>query len=576
MNPRSLRGMSPRLRFVCGFVPSWLLTASLGLLGPRPLSAADLQPALRSITTNDLARHTLVLASDAFEGRAPGGAGEEKSVQYLAEQYKSFGLEPAGPGGSWFQEVPLVGIKSEVALHLARDGKEEAWQFPQDYVGWTRHAVPQVHVAASELIFVGYGVVAPEYQWDDYKDVDVRGKTLVMLVNDPPIPDAQDATKLDDAQFRGKAMTYYGRWTYKFEIAAAKGAAAALLIHETGPAGYPYFVVINSWGRENFDLSTPDRNTNTLGVAAWISQDRGQRLLAESGTSLEAMKKAALSRAFRPRPLGASIRLDVTNQLREVRSRNVLAKLPGAHPQLKNEQVVFTSHWDHLGKDDRLEGDKIFNGALDNASGSAALLELAEAFAKLSPRPDRTLIFASVTAEEQGLLGAKYYAQNPPYPLTTTLANLNIDGVNVVGRCPDVGVVGYGLNTLEDVLAKAARTQGRTVRAEEEPEKGGFYRSDHFEFAKVGVPALYLDSSSDHILGQAADYGRMRRDEYREKDYHKVSDEMKPWWNFEGAVEDCQLLFLVGYEVATTREWPVWKPGAEFKERREKMLRSGR
>lgn len=556
---------------------SWraaLLAAAFATQATQPaLAATDLTAALGSITTNDLARHTRALASDTMEGRAPGGRGEELAVQYVADQFQKLGLEPAGPGGSWFQEVPLVGIKSEVTAQLRRGAVAEDWQFPQDFVAWSRHAVPRVTVAQSELVFVGYGVVAPEYQWDDFKDVDVRGKTLVMLVNDPPVADAADPSHLDNGVFRGRAMTYYGRWTYKFEIAAAKGAAAALLIHETGPAGYPYFVVINSWGRENFDLATPDRHTNTLAVAAWISQARAQSLLAGAGTTLEAMKRAALSRSFRPQPLGASISLEVTNRLREVRSRNVLAQLKGAHPQRRQEQVVFTSHWDHLGKDDRLDGDKTFNGALDNASGTAALIELAEAFTRLPQPPDRTIVFASVTAEEQGLLGAKFYVEHPAYPLATTLANLNIDGVNVAGRRRDIGVVGFGLNTLEDLLARAAQTQGRTIRPEEEPEKGGYYRSDHFEFAKVGVPALYLDTISDDILGQPPGYGRQRRDEYREQDYHKVTDEMKPWWNFEGAVEDCQLLFRVGFEVAQTSEWPAWKPGAEFKARREAMLR---
>ncbi|MBL9126815.1 MAG: M28 family peptidase, partial [Verrucomicrobiales bacterium] len=497
--------------------------------------AADAPPALSSITTNDLLRHITTLASDAFEGRAPGGAGEERTVAYLADQFRKFGLEPGAADGSWFQSVPLRGIRSRVETTVERQGVSETWVYPQDCVAWSPRMQERVVVPPSELVFVGYGVVAPEYGWDDFKDVDVRGKTLVMLVNDPPLPDPKDPARLDPAMFRGKAMTYYGRWTYKFEIAAAKGAAAAWVVHETGPAGYPWFVVVNSWGRENFDLETPDGNAGKVAVAGWIALERARRLVSAAGHDFDRLKAAALRRDFRPVPLGATVRFDVTNTLRAVTSRNVIARLPGSHPERKGEAVVFSSHWDHLGKDDRLEGDTIFNGALDNASGTAVLLELAEAFSKLERRPDRTLLFVSVTAEEQGLLGARYYADHPVVPLAKTLANLNIDGANVVGRQREIGVVGSGLNTLEDLLVDAARYQGRSVLPESEPEKGYYYRSDHFEFAKQGVPALYLDKAGDDILGRPPGYGKQRRDEYRDKDYHKVSDDVKPWWDLSGA-----------------------------------------
>jgi Zn-dependent M28 family amino/carboxypeptidase len=540
---------------------------------------SPLEPALSAIDTNDLFRHTRVLASDEFEGRAPGSAGEDKAVRYLADEFRRLGLEPGNPDGSWFQPVPLVGIQSTVKATLTRprtgggEAATEDWQFPQDYVAWSPRMREQVALRDSELVFVGYGVVAPEYQWDDFKDVDVRGKTLVMLVNDPPIPDPARPGELDPTQFRGRAMTYYGRWTYKFEIAAAKGAAAALVIHETGPAGYPYFVVVNSWGRENFDLATPDGNTNKVALAGWLSLDRARALVAAGGQDFDTLKRAALRRDFRPVPLGASVSFDIANRLREVPSRNVVARLPGAHPERRNEVVVYSSHWDHLGRDERLDGDRIFNGALDNATGVAALLELAEAFVRAPRRPDRTVLFLAVTAEEQGLLGAKHYAEHPLYPLERTLANLNLDGANVAGRQRDIGVVGAGLNTLEDLLATAATSQDRVVRPEAEPEKGGYYRSDHFEFAKVGVPALYLDKTSDDILGRPPGYGKQRRDEYRDRDYHKVTDEVKPWWDLAGAVDDTRLLFLVGWEVAHTSRWPEWKPGAEFKARRDAGLR---
>ncbi len=546
------------------------------VLAARAATAATSTPqaaALATITSDDLLRHTRVLASDEFEGRAPGGLGEERTVRYLADQFRKMGLEAGGPGGSWFQPVALRGIRSTFEATVSRDSTTEPWIFPQDVVAWSSRMEPRISVPESELVFVGYGVVAPEYGWDDYKDVDVRGKTLVMLVNDPPLPDPADPSRLDPSRFRGKAMTYYGRWTYKYEIAAAKGAAAALVIHETGPAGYPWFVVVNSWGRENFALESPDGNAREIAVAGWISLERARQLATTAGTDFESLKKAALRRDFRPMPLRASVRFEVTNTLRSVKSQNVIARLPGSHPQRRDECVVFSAHWDHLGRDDRMDGDTIFNGALDNATGTAALLELAEAFASLPKRPDRTLLFLAVTAEEQGLLGARYYAANPVVPLTRTLANLNIDGANVVGRQREIGVVGQGLNTLEDLLVEAAKTQGRRVLPESEPEKGYYYRSDHFEFAKMGVPALYLDKAGDEILGREEGYGKLRREEYREKDYHKVSDEVKSWWDLSGAVEDTQLLFHVADAISRADRWPEWKPGAEFRARREAQLR---
>ncbi len=543
-----------------------------GLAGALALQGAELPTALSSITTNDLLRHTQVLASDEFEGRAPGGAGEERTVRYLADQFQRLGLEPGNTDGSWFQSVPLRGIRSLVNTVVLRNGAVEEWQSPQDFIAWSPRVQGRVSVRDSEMIFVGYGVVAPEYGWDDFKDVDVRGKTLVMLVNDPALPDPANPTQLDPTQFRGRAMTYYGRWSYKFEIAAARGAAAAWVIHETGPAGYPWFVVVNSWSRENFDLETADRNTNEVAVAGWISLDRARSLIAAGGHDFDALKKAALRRDFRPVPLGSSVRIEVTNTLRAVESRNVIARLPGAHARKRDECIVFSSHWDHLGRDERLTGDTIYNGALDNASGTAALIEIAEAFTRLEKRPDRTLLFLAVTAEEQGLLGARYYAEHPVMPLTKTLANLNIDGVNVVGRQREIGVVGQGLSTLEDSLARAAQSQNRTVMPESEPEKGYYYRSDHFEFAKLGGPALNLDKASDENLGRPAGYGKQRREEYRENDYHKVSDHVKPWWDLSGAVEDAQLLFLVAYDIAQSDRWPEWKPGAEFKARRDAQL----
>ncbi len=514
-----------------------------------------------------------MLASDEFEGRGPGTRGEERTTSWLAGQFRSMGLEPGNPDGSWFQDVPMVGMRSETRVTFHKGSEAETLTSPQDFVAWSPSQQDHMAVTASEMVFVGHGVVAPEYGWDDFKDVDVRGKTVVFLINDPPIPDPKDPSKLDDAMFKGKAMTYYGRWTYKYEIAAAKGAAAALIVHETKPAAYPWFVVVNSWGRERFDLAG---NTEAqLQAAGWISLERAQKLFAAAGTPYEAAKQAALRRDFRPMPLGMTADFAVTNTIRQVRSKNVVAKLTGSDPKLRDEWVVYTAHWDHLGRDEKLAGDPIYNGAADNAIGTAGLLGIAEAFAKTSARPKRSLLFLAVTAEEQGLLGAKFYATRPLYPLQRTLADINMDGLNTWGRTRDFSVVGLGNSTLDDLVLGIATAQGRTVTPEAMPEKGIFYRSDHFEFAKVGVPALYGKGGMDY-RDKPAGYGQAKADEYTERDYHKVSDDVKPDWDLSGAVEDLQLLYQVGERVADGKTWPAWKPGTEFKARRDAMLDAAR
>lgn len=538
-----------------------LAAVVLAACGPK---TADIQSAREAISAASLLDNIKTLSSDEYEGRAPGTKGEELTVQFLTDRFKSLGLQPGNPDGTYTQGVPLVGIQSKVTGSLSAGAKTIALTPLKDFIGVSRPQVETNAVKDSGIVFVGYGVVAPEYNWDDYKGVDVKGKTLLMLINDPPTADGQ--------LFKGKAMTYYGRWTYKYEIASEKGAAGAIIIHETGPAGYPFEVVTGSWGRENFDIAAPDKNMKRVPIESWITLEKAKELLKASGQDFDQLKAAAAKADFKPVELSAKANFQNSNVIRQVLSRNVAAKLPGSDPQASQEYLVYTAHWDHLGRDPNREGDQIFNGALDNASGTAALLELAKAFTKLDPKPKRSILFLAVTAEEKGLLGARYYAEHPLYPLNKTVANINMDGINQWGRTKEVSVVGIGQSTMEDVLGEVLKAQNRTMTPEPEPEKGSYYRSDHFEFAKVGVPALYIGDDSDEFIGKPAGFGKKKREEYIEKDYHKPSDEVKPDWDLSGAVENLQLLFEVGYRVAESQKWPEWKAGSEFKARRDKML----
>ncbi len=538
--------------------------------GSTSVDNAAIAPALSAITADGLMRHTKALGDDSLEGRAPATPGEDKAVAYLVDQFKRIGLVSGNPDGSFVQEVTLLGFTAHPEASFTVGGRTIPLSFPNDYVAVSRHNRPQIDVNA-EMVFVGYGVDAPEYGWDDYKGLDVKGKVLVMLVNDPAVPDPNDPAKLDASMFKGNAMTYYGRWTYKYEIATAKGAAGAIIIHETGPAGYPYEVVSGSWGRENFDIAQPEATNDRTLIEAWITQARAEELLTAAGQNFATLKAAARTKDFRPVPLGATAKFRLRNETRTVRSRNVVATLEGSDPTLKNEYVIYSAHWDHLGRDTTIVGDQIFNGALDNASGCAILLELASAFAALPSRPPRSVMFLAVTAEEKGLIGAKYFAENPLVPLQNVLANINMDGFNQWGRTKDLVVVGYGNTTLEDILADVVRPAGRVLVPDPEPEKGYFFRSDHFEFAKMGVPALYLDSGEDFV-GKDPAFGKSKREEYTSKDYHKPSDEVKPDWDLSGAVEDARALFEVGYRVSTGSTWPEWKAGTEFKARRDSVM----
>ena len=511
-----------------------------------------------------------VLAHDSLLGRAPGTPGEEKTVAFLSARFAEAGLQPGNPDGSWTQVVDLVGITGTPAATFRVAGRPLPLAWRDDYVAVSRRIAPEVRVDNSELVFVGYGVVAPEYGWDDYKDVDVRGKTVVMLVNDPAVPDSLDISRLDTETFRGDAMTYYGRWTYKYEIATEKGAAAVLVIHEDGPAGYPWEVVRGGWSGERMETRPADGNINRVAIEGWINAPRARELMAAAGQDFDGLKLAATSRDFRPVSLNGTASFVVSQQLRDVRSRNVIGILPGSDDSLRNEYVIYTAHWDHFGIGEAVNGDSIYNGARDNASGTAALLELARGFQRAGA-PRRSIVFLAVTAEEQGLLGAKWYAANPLYRLNKTLANINVDVLNAWGPTRDVVVIGMGNSSLDEVLAEAATPLGRTLVPDLEPSKGFFYRSDHFEFAKRGVPALYIDEGNDYI-SHPVGFAAVKDSLWTADLYHKPADEVDPTWDMTGAIADLQLLYEVGRRVANADSWPSWKEGTEFKSVRERSL----
>ncbi|MDB4877833.1 MAG: peptidase [Gemmatimonadetes bacterium] len=534
-------------------------------VGAPSTAAAD--TAGQAITADGLLQHIKDLSADSMEGRAPGTPGEDKAVAYMQSQFKALGLKPGNPDGTYLQNVDLIGYKAHPTGSYTAGGKTISLSYPNDFVANSRHKRPETKVESSDVVFVGYGVVAPEYGWDDYKGVDVKGKTILMLVNDPPVRAAGD-TALDTAMFKGRAMTYYGRWTYKYEIASAKGAAAAIIIHETGPAGYPFGVVSGSNSQEQFDVLSPDADTR-VGVEGWLTLDKAKAIISAAGQNFDSLKAAAARKDFKPVALNAKANYDVKIESRQIQSHNIVAKLEGTDK--KDEYVVYTAHWDHLGKDTTLKGDQIYNGAADNASGSAALLEIAKAYTKLRTPPRRSILFLSVTAEEKGLVGSKYYATHPLYPLNKTVANINMDGLNQWGKTSDYTVIGLGNSTLDDVLTGVLKADNRTVRPDAEPEKGFYYRSDHFEFAKQGVPALDIDAGIDYI-GKPNGYGIRKRDEYTTNDYHKPSDEVKPDWDLSGGVEDTRVLFRVGYAVAQADALPQWKAGTEFKAKRDSMM----
>ena len=552
-------GTSPLLLFMSLCLS---LSAACRPAGEVPASALD------AITADGLAAHIQVLASDEFEGRAPATPGEEKTINYLAAEFQRLGLQP-GNGDSYFQPFPVVSLTStpSAGLRVGEGRNETSYQFGSEFVAWTRRVVPESGITDSELIFVGYGTVAPEYGWNDYEGLDVRGKTVVMLVNDPGF-----ATK-DPALFNGNAMTYYGRWTYKYEEAARQGASGVFIVHETEPAAYPWAVVENGFTGPQFGLVAEDNNMSRAAVEGWVTVETARSIFERAGLDYDAQKEAASHPGFEAVPLNLRASVGLENTIARSSTNNVLAVLPGR--SRADEYVVYMGHWDHFGRDTTLEGDQIYNGARDNATGTAALLELAKAFASIDPKPSRSILFLAVGGEEQGLLGSAYYAAEPVFPPEKTVAAINIDAMNVWGRTTDIMVVGYGNSELDDYAVEAAQAEGRVIRPDPEVEKGFFYRSDHFSFAKIGVPAFYADPGIDNIEHGEA-WGIEQREEYTAERYHKVTDEFSPAWDLSGAAADLRLLVRMGYRLANEFTFPNWRDGTEFKATRDSMMAAAR
>lgn len=539
---------------------AWGALLLLGACHPGNGDSAAGQDSTAALVINDssFARHIKMLASDSFEGRKPFTRGEDLTIDYLATQFKQLGLQP-GNGNSYVQEVPMVEIRSVPAGDLVIKGKSGtlSLKYLDEFVAATRRVQDQVTVDNSPIVFAGYGIVAPEYGWNDYAGLDVKGKTVLVLVNDPGFTDS--------TLFKGRTMTYYGRWTYKFEEAARQGATGVIIIHDTKPASYPWTVVRSSWSKSKLYLQTADNNMSRAVMEGWISTESAARLFQLAGVSPELLKQAG-KKGFKPVDLVVTTSLVINNQLKKSTSHNVLALLPGT--ERKDEYIIYSAHWDHFGKGEAINGDSIYNGAVDNASGTAALLEIAGAFSKAKP-PSRSVLFISVTGEEQGLLGSEYYTTHPVYPVAKTVANINMDVLQPFGRMKDIGVVGYGQSELDDYAEKAAAEQQRTVHGEPDPSGGWYFRSDHFNFAKVGIPSLYIENGIESVNHEPG-WGKAQGEEYNHVRYHSPKDEYSNSWDFSGMVEDARLLFGIGYRLSNESSFPKWKPGSEFKAIREK------
>ena len=558
-----------------------ILAAALVLAGcnrPAEAPAGAAAPAASStassdgvITAADFAAHVQALSSDEFGGRAPGSDGEEKTIAYLTAQFQRLGLKP-GNGDSFVQAVPMVETTADESTVLRLDvkGQPRELKFGSEMMIGTRSGQPQVRIDDSELVFVGYGVNAPELGWNDYAGVDVKGKTVLMFVNDPGFHTQ------DESLFEGKRMTYYGRWTYKYEEAARQGAAAAIIIHDDDGASYGWDVVKNSWSGPQFDLPASVDPEPRLPAQGWITGDVARGLLRDLGHDLDGLYKAANQKGFKAIELPAKLSLDLDSTTAEKTSHNVVAMLPGS--TRPDEAIVYMAHWDHLGDHGHEGGtadgaaaagdDAIYNGAVDNATGVAGILEIANAFATQTPAPERSVVFLAVTLEESGLLGSKYYVANPGIPLANTVAVINLDAMPVIGKARDMTVVGLGNSQLEDILKDIAGKQGRTLTAETTPQSGFYFRSDHFNFAKAGVPALYAKGGDDLIEG-GLDAGLKAQLDYRDNRYHKPADEFDPAWPLDGVMQDLEALYGVGRILAGSEQWPNWYEGNAFRAARD-------
>lgn len=561
------------------FSGTWLaLSATLGLLGCQPkqdtpanteaaATVTAAAPATTALVDTDfnpkLLDYIKTLSADDFQGRAPATKGEEKTLAYLSAEFKRIGLKPLADG-SYIQPVQLVRIDPVEVSTMTFSGEKApaAMKYRDQMFAWTTRVTDFSEIKDSELVFVGYGIVAPEYQWNDYAGLDVKGKTVVMFVNDPGF-----ATK-DPNLFTGNAMTYYGRWTYKFEEAARQGAAGAIIVHETDAASYGWQVVAGG-SATKFDLINPNKNADRVAIEGWVTTESANQLFAAVGETVDSMRQKALSKDFAPIPLGIKASVSVKNNVQELSSGNVVGIIEGS--EKPDEAVLYTAHWDHLGMDFSNPKDKVFNGAQDNASGTGALIAMAEYFAS-QPKPKRSIAFVAVTAEERGLLGSAWYAKHPVFPLNKTVAGINMDVINVYGPVKDMSVVGFGNSELEDILKKYTEQQGRYVAPEPSPEHGSYYRSDHFNLAKVGVPMLYAKGGIDHFE-HGKEWGAKMHEEYNKCCYHKVGDEVNDSWDLRGAQQDLFLYYRVGRELAdNTSSWPNWYQGKEFRAIRDASM----
>jgi len=501
-------------------------------------------------------KHMEILSSDEYEGRMPCSAGEDKTIAYIKEELESMKIDP-GNGTSYYQDVPLIEIEgtSDSVMILDYGDRKKEVSFGKDFVIHSERNAASVKLKDSELVFCGFGIVAPEKNWNDFEGVDLKGKTAVVLVNDPGFGGE------DPTFFKGDTMTYYGRWSYKYEEADRQGADGLLIIHEKTSAGYPWFVVQSSWTGPMQGLSGTDRS-NDCGIKGWVSLNTAQDLFSDAGLDMAQEIRAARRSGFKPKSLRAKVSVNLENRFEECTSKNVVGLLKGS--KRPDEYVVYTAHWDHIGIGPIVEGDSIYNGALDNASGTAAVLEIARAFTQQEPAPERSVIFLFVTAEEQGLWGSNHYVNNPLFPIKKTVANINLDGVNPAGKMKDFTITGKGHSEMDDLAALVAKTQGRYILAGQEPEKGYFYRSDHFNFVKVGVPALYGDGGYDH-WDKGKEFAKEFKEGYTAKRYHAPSDEfVASEWNYEGFLQDGQLYYEVGRLLTNSDLWPKWKKGSEF------------